>query len=79
MEEKQHKKNGTGLVGMLAAGLHNIINRIYRETGIFQWLRELLQNSIEAGATRILAGIEWQAVESRGVYRRLFADNCNPV
>ncbi len=75
MDNEQHKKTGASLVGMLTAGLHNIINRIYRETGPFQWLRELLQNSIEAGATRILAGIEWQAVKSRGVYRRLFADN----
>ncbi len=75
MDNKQRKKNGSGLVSLVTAGLHNIINRIFRETGPFQWLRELFQNSVEAGATRILVGIEWQAVQACGVFRRLFADD----
>ena len=53
MDNNQRKKNGSGLVSLVTAGLHNIINRIFRETGPFQWLRELFQNSVEAGATRI--------------------------
>jgi hypothetical protein len=34
-----------------------------------------LKNSIEAGATKVEFGIEWQAVEKEGVYRRTVADN----
>ena len=40
-----------------------------------QWARELLKNSLEAGATRVELGIEWQAVARRGVYRRTVADD----
>jgi len=75
MDDTRRTKTETGLVGLVATGLHNIIDRIFRETGPYQWLRELFQNSCEAGATRILVGIEWQAVEAAGVYRRLFADD----
>jgi hypothetical protein len=60
---------------MKAAGTHHFIERTYREGGTFQWVRETLLNSIEAGATRIEYGVEWQAVESKGVYRRVIADN----
>ncbi len=36
---------------------------------------ETLINALEAGATRTEYGIEWQAVENLGVYRRVIADN----
>lgn len=58
-----------------AVGIQNIIRRTYQESGPFQWARELLQNSLEAGATRVTFGVEWQAVERLGVYRRMVADN----
>lgn len=60
---------------MKTAGTQNFIERTYRESGVYQWVREAWKNAEEAGATRIEYGIEWQAVESRGVYRRLIADN----
>ncbi len=53
----------------------SLTERLYRETKDHQWLREFLQNSIEAGATRAHLGIEWGAVASRGVYRRVYSDD----
>jgi histidine kinase/DNA gyrase B/HSP90-like ATPase len=53
----------------------NFINRAYNECQAFQWARETLKNSIEAQATKIHFGVEFQAVENLGVYRRLIADN----
>ena len=58
-----------------ATGTQHLIDRTYRESGAHQWAREALQNAIEAEATEVLFGIEWQAVESEGVYRRLIADD----
>jgi hypothetical protein len=60
---------------MKTAGTQHLIERTYREGGQFQWVRETLFNSLEAGATRVEFGVEWQAVESRGVYRRVIADD----
>jgi hypothetical protein len=60
---------------MKTAGTQHFIERTYRESGTFQWVRETVVNAIEAGATRIHFGIEWQAVENKGVYRRTIADN----
>jgi hypothetical protein len=60
---------------MKASGIEHQVARVYREGGDYQWVRETLINSVEAKATRIEFGIEWQAVEERGVYRRLIADN----
>ena len=63
------------ILPMKTAGTHHFIERTYRESGQFQWVREVLMNSIEAKATRVEFGIEWQAVENQGVYRRLIADD----
>lgn len=52
-----------------------IIRRIYDDCGDFQWARELLMNSMEAEATKVEFGIEWQAVEQLGIYRRIISDN----
>jgi len=76
MTEKEKNKNES-LIGLSVRGIKNIVNRFYRETGAFQWLRELTKNSIEAEATKIYVGIEWQAVESKDIYRRYVADNGN--
>jgi len=51
------------------------VNRMYEGCGTFQWARELLTNSIEAHATRVHFDVEWQAVKSHGVYRRMIVDN----
>jgi hypothetical protein len=56
-------------------GVQHFINRAYNECQTFQWAREVLKNSLEAGATKIHFGVEFQAVEKLGVYRRLIADN----
>jgi hypothetical protein len=60
---------------METAGTQHLVNRTYRESGPYQWARETYINAREAGATRVEFGLEWQAVESKGVYRRLIADN----
>jgi hypothetical protein len=56
-------------------GASNFVNRMFEACGNYQWARELLKNSLEAGATKIEFGIEWQAVETLGVYRRTIIDN----
>jgi hypothetical protein len=63
------------ILPMRTAGTEHLIERTYREGGTFQWVRETYQNAGEANATHIEFGIEWQAVESQSVYRRLIADN----
>ena len=63
------------ILPMKTAGTQHLIERTYRESGAFQWVRETYKNAEEAGATRIEFGIEWQAVENLGVYRRVIADN----
>ena len=60
---------------MTAAHIGVLLDRTYHASGQFQWAREVLVNAREAGATRVEFGIEWQAVESKGVYRRMIADN----
>ena len=60
---------------METSGTEHLVNRTYRESGPFQWARETYVNALEAGATRVEFGIEWQAVTSKGVYRRTIADN----
>src|SRR5215469_7568819 len=52
-----------------------MVERGYREGTKFQWVRETTINAIEAGATKIEFGVEWQAVATKGVYRRMIADN----
>jgi hypothetical protein len=56
-------------------GASNWVNRMFEACGPFQWARETLKNSREAGATRVEFGIEWQAVQKAAVYRRTIADN----
>ena len=56
-------------------GASHFVNRMFEACGNYQWAREFLKNSIEAGATKVEFGVEWQAVEKFGVYRRTIADN----
>ena len=63
------------ILPMETAGTHNFIERTYREGGAYQWCRETYTNTVEAVATRIEFGIEWQAVEALGIYRRTISDN----
>lgn len=56
-------------------GASNFVNRMFEACGPYQWARELLQNSIEAGATKVEFGIEWQAVAKLGAYRRTVIDD----
>lgn len=48
---------------------------MFEACGNYQWAREFLKNSLEASASRIEFGIEWQAVEKLGVYRRTISDD----
>ena len=56
-------------------GASHFVNRMFEACGPYQWAREFLKNSLEAGATQVEFGIEWQAVEKHGVYRRTIIDN----
>lgn len=56
-------------------GASNFVNRMYEACGAYQWAREFLKNSLEAGSTRVEFGIEWQAVSKLGVYRRTVIDD----
>jgi hypothetical protein len=56
-------------------GASNFVNRMFEACGPYQWAREFLKNSLEAGATKVKFGIEWQAVKKYGVYRRTIIDN----
>ena len=56
-------------------GASDWVRRMFEACGPHQWARELLKNSLEAKATQIEFGIEWQAVEKLGVYRRTIIDN----
>jgi hypothetical protein len=51
------------------------VNRMFEACGSYQWVREFLKNSLESQATKVEFGIEWQAVEKLGVYRRTIIDN----
>jgi hypothetical protein len=70
-----HSPARGGILPMKTAGTQHFIERTYRESGQFQWVRELVVNAVEAGATRVEFGIEWQSVENEGIYRRVIADN----
>jgi Histidine kinase-, DNA gyrase B-, and HSP90-like ATPase len=56
-------------------GASVFVNRMFEACGNYQWVREFLKNSLEANATKVEFGIEWQAVEKLGVYRRTVIDN----
>jgi hypothetical protein len=56
-------------------GASNFVNRMFEACGNYQWAREFLKNSLEAKATKVEFGIEWQAVERLGVYRRTIIDD----
>lgn len=60
---------------MTVSGIRHLVERAYREGHEHQYLRELVVNSIEAGATRIEFGPDWYGVEHEKTYRLMVADN----
>jgi hypothetical protein len=69
-------KTSSKILPMRAAGIQHLIERTYRESGKNQWVRETYANAAEAGATKIVYGIEWQAAH-QGVFRRtIWDDGC---
>jgi len=56
-------------------GASNFVSRMFEACGTYQWAREFLKNSLEAGASKVEFGIEWQAVEKFGIYRRTIVDD----
>jgi hypothetical protein len=60
---------------LLITGASNFVNRMFEACGTYQWAREFLKNSIEAGASKIEFGIEWEAVDKLGHYRRTIIDD----
>jgi hypothetical protein len=64
------------LLTMRIGDTRPFIDRNYRDiTQPGQWLRETFRNADEAGASNVHYGIEWQGVETQGVYRRYIADD----
>ena len=71
-----HPTRGAGAVSPVQAdNITAAIERTYRESGPYQWVRETLRNALEAGATRVEYGLELQALDKLGVYRRVIADD----
>lgn len=60
-------------IGITGASV--FVNRMFEACGNYQWAREFLKNSLEAAATKVEFGIEWQAVENNAIFRRTIADN----
>lgn len=60
---------------MQITGASNFVNRMFQACGSYQWAREFLKNSIEAGATRAEFGVAQQAFKGHEVFRRTIADN----
>ena len=60
-------------IGITGASV--FVNRMFEACGNYQWAREFLKNSLEAGATKVEFGIEWQAVEKSAIFRRTIADD----
>jgi hypothetical protein len=56
-------------------GASAFVNRMFEACGQYQWAREFLTNAIEAGASRVQFGIEWEAVKKLGKYRRTIVDD----
>jgi hypothetical protein len=56
-------------------GASHFVNRMFEACGNYQWAREFLKNAIEANASKVEFGIEWNAVEKFGLYRRTIVDN----
>ena len=66
----------SALLTMRIGDTRPFIDRNYRDiTQPGQWLRETFRNADEAGAMNVHYGIEWQGVETQGVYRRYVADD----
>jgi hypothetical protein len=60
---------------MTCSSIEALVERGYINSGCFTWAREVLVNSLEAGAKHVDFGVEWQGVAKHGVYRRLIADD----
>ncbi|MGC1165071.1 MAG: hypothetical protein WA862_03090 [Solirubrobacterales bacterium] len=56
-------------------GVGNLLEREYRNSPAYQWGRELARNGLEAGATNIEFGPEWEGVKATGTYRMQYADD----
>lgn len=60
---------------MQAVGVLAHVDRAYQASSAYQWAREAVVNAIQARATQVTFGVEWQAVAARQVYRRTIIDN----
>lgn len=56
-------------------GVGSLLEREYRNSPAYQWGRELARNGLEAGATNIEFGPEWEGVKATGTYRMQYADD----
>lgn len=65
----------SGNTALRFRGVGNLLDREYRNSPAYQWGRELARNGIEADATTIQFGPEWQGVIATGVYRMQYADD----
>lgn len=65
----------SGNTALRFLGVGNLLDREYRNSPAYQWGRELARNGIEADATTIQFGPEWQGVQATGTYRMQYADD----
>lgn len=56
-------------------GVGDLLDREYRNSPAYQWGRELARNGIEANASTIRFGVEWEGVKATGTYRLQYADD----
>jgi len=62
-------------IGMSSSAVAETIDRNFLGCDVFQWVREVLVNSIEGHAKNIEFGVEWEGVEKLGVHRRMISDD----
>lgn len=64
-----------GEVAANGADTASVVNHLYKEVRPYQWVREVLENSRDAGAKRFELDIERQAMMKHGVKRALVIDD----
>jgi hypothetical protein len=57
------------------SGVKHLVEQAYEQCEPYQWAREALVNSGEAGATKVRFGVDPQGFEFNGVARRFVEDN----
>jgi hypothetical protein len=68
-------ENKQNFIPMSVIGLEHMIDRAWRESGKHQYIRETLVNAIEAKASRIHYGVDWEHFNKSNHFRLMICDN----